>query len=300
MHRITLSGPVGDEHFSVRQVTDIPPGQVRIIIESAGGCLITAFAIYRLLIEHPGPVTTKIIYAGSAATLVAMGGGRRLINSDGYFFLHRTWGVAIGTANTLRKVLAEQDEWDAAVAAIYQERTDLSLERVYELLDGETTLDAKQALTLGFADEILGEPQDVVHSTTPERTALGCLQFEDASRTLAVRTQCNYARPVARRHPGAAAVLDASIKQKPKIPPGLEAKAFSRFCENERRETEIRRALAARLRRVIDRGGHITWPVRVDWRCRNCGKTNFHPPAQNKLATPCRTCGATSPEGNQS
>ena len=88
MHTIQLSGSVGSESFSIRQVTDIPDGPIKIIIDSPGGCFISGLAIFHSLREHPSLIEVEIIRAGSAAALVALAGQKRLIHGDGYFFVH--------------------------------------------------------------------------------------------------------------------------------------------------------------------------------------------------------------------
>lgn len=275
MHTIKLFGTVGDENFNVRLVKVMPPGPVKIVVDSMGGCLITAFAIYRQLIEHPYPVETEIVRASSAATLVSMAGDRRLIHGSGYFFVHRSWGSVIGTANTLRKALEQFDEWDAAIAAVYAERAGLSLERVFQVMDGEITLSPAEALKLGFVDQVLGEPQEDVHSTTLEKTALACIQLEEYASTPAATALRNEAHPVALQDPHAGPVLDA-------------------LYENVRREQSIQQLLVGRLRRAIDFGHSMTWPARATWTCSNCSETNYGPPSRDKLPTPCCACGTTT------
>lgn len=297
IQQITLTGPVGDQNFNIRLVSDIPPGSVNVTIDSGGGCAMTSFAIYRQLIEHPGRVTTEIIRAGSAAVLVALAGSRRLMHGGGHFFLHRCWSATIGTAEEMSKAADLMNGWDTAAADIYAERTGLSLERILELTEAETTIGAEQSLELGFVHEILGEPEVLAYpGFNRQRSELACLDFEEILRSPAMRNQCSAAEPVARRHPAIAATLDASRKQRPKIKPGEEAKALDAFVENERREKDIHKTIETRLRRTIRQGGHMTWPAAMSWTCQNCNKVNFGPPAKSRLAIPCANCAKTTTE----
>ena len=295
MHEIHLHGPVGGEHFNIRLLDDLPDGPIKIIIDSGGGCSITSFAIYRELIEHPGRITTEVLNGGSAAVLVGLAGQRRTIRADGCIFIHRTWGSVIGTATAMAEAAERMEGWDAAIAAIYQERTGLSLERVYQLLDGETRLSPAEALKLGFVDKIIGHSPYIKHSTTLEKTALACLSCEDATRSAAGTARYEQARPIAAMEPHAGPVLNKPVTV-PKLPPGREIETLERFVETERREKRIRQQLALRLRRAINFGGRIDWPVRCTWTCTNCNSENHGPPAQNRLATKCAECGASHEE----
>lgn len=293
MQKLTLSGPVGGDQFNVRQVSDLPPGDIHLIIESPGGCLVTGLAIYHVLKEHDGAVTVEIIHAGSAAVLPALAGQRRIIHGNGHFFIHRTWGTTIGTVNTLRAALKTQNEWDSVIANLYSENTGLPLAQIFRLMDSETTLPAERSVQLGFAHEIIGPVQQAEHAPNLDKTALSCLHIEKEMQGPVMTQFRKAAEPMAIHDTTVKAIMDQPPPM-PDIPPGKEAKALGAFVENERREQEIRKAVETRLRRTIRQGGHMTWPAAMSWTCFNCGEINYRPPAQSRLATPCAKCAQTS------
>lgn len=297
MHTIQLSGPVGSESFSIRQVTDILDGPIKIIIDSPGGCIVSSLAIFHSLREHDGEITTEIYRAGSAAAIPALAGDIRLIDGSGYFFVHGCWGSVVGREADMRQAAAAFRAQNKLYDAVIAGRTGLSIRRVRALTRNETRLGAERAVELGFAHRIIGtvKPCPPSPSSPLERTAMAALESEKRSEQPAMQKLCKEAWPIAMLAPGAAAVLDRPVKPRPKIPPDKAGEALYAFVEAERREQCIRTGLAARLQRVITQGGRIDWPVRVSWRCSCCNAENFHPPSQQLLATPCRECGAKLP-----
>lgn len=294
-HVITLRGPVGSETFNVRLVQNLPPGPLRVVIDSGGGCITTGVALYQILREHPGgQVTIEIIHAGSAAVLPALAGDHRKIHGNGSMFLHGCWGAVVGRESDMRQAARAFHQQNALYAAICQERTGLTLRRVNALMRAESQLGAGEAVRLGFAHEVLGElPQC---PSTPagdlQLTALAALQHEARARKPQECHLRSEALPAAMvSHSTAQPVF---TKRLPAIPTGRAAAMLAAFVEGERREGAIRQQLEVRLKRAIDLGGRVTWPVRASWACGQCGTEQFHPPAQDCWATPCRNCGATS------
>lgn len=295
MHALKLHGPVGGEHFSIRLLNDLPPGPIKIIIDSGGGCSISGHAIYNQLRDHQGKITVEVARAGSAAVLPMLAGDQRTINGGGWIFIHRHWATTIGTSPTLIKAAESLAEWDAAAADVYAERTGLSLAQIFKLMDEETTLGPAEAVELGFAHEVLGPLEQVTRSRSLDRTALECLNVECAMTGPVMSELRTAAKPIAARNTDVDHILSRPIAR-PNIQPDHAGDALDRFCENERREQQIQQHLITRLKRAIDYGGHITWPLRMTWECEKCKQTNFGPPAQNRLAKLCAYCAQISLE----
>lgn len=293
MRELKLSGEVGGPDFNIRKVEGLPPGPLRVLINSPGGCLISGIAIYQALRDHPGPVTTEIERASSAAILPALAGDIRKIWRDGTMVIHNCWSCVIGTADEhvrAAELMRQQDELRSTLVA---ERTGLDIARVNELAAAETTLTASQALHLQFATEIMGDqPEPVPPPHSPLGTAAACLAAQNLMREPEHTTLRKAAWPSLATVPGAEAALTAPAIPAPEISNEQAGAALELFCEAERRQVAMRRQVASRLQSLRNQGGKISWPIRITWTCSHCSATNHSPPIRNRLATPCTKCGA--------
>lgn len=129
--------------------------KVKVKINSLGGDVDEAFAIYELLLSMGDRVTT--ICEGrcaSAATIIAMGGHTRLMSRYALFLVHKCWSGVVGNENVLEETLSFQRAINDRMAQIYIDRTGSSREKIEELMnrfngDGEF-LNVEQAMEYGF------------------------------------------------------------------------------------------------------------------------------------------------------
>jgi ATP-dependent Clp endopeptidase proteolytic subunit ClpP len=138
-------------------------------INSPGGSVFDALAIYNAIKQHPADVTVKVMgVAASAASVVAMAGNKIVMPGNAFLMIHNPMGGVFGDAEAMREMADVIDKIALALVATYAQRTGQSEEKIRELLDAETWLDAQEALALGFADEI--EPAvRLAASFDPER-----------------------------------------------------------------------------------------------------------------------------------
>jgi len=277
---LRLVGEVGGPGFNHRQVVDHlrDAGPVRLIIASSGGNADHAHAIHAALRGHPDPVTAVIEYAGSAATVAAMGAGRRALYHTGHFFLHGSWIAAVGNAASLARAAARLAEHDALAAAVYAEATGLPAERIRELLADETTLTARQCLELGFVHELVpgdAEPApDVTWAQTAEQVARMALAAHDATpETIERRAEGTY----------------QAVMRSPLQPPPAEPDSTAEdLAETKRRHRDLFMRTQRSLLRSLATGAPYR-PVAPYWRC-TCGARNYTPPAVAGRPSLCHQC----------
>ena len=136
-------------------------GPVTIWLNSPGGDVFAAAQIYNLLMDYPNDVTVKIDgIAASAASVVAMAGTKVLISPVGMIMIHNPMTLAIGDSAEMEKAIAMLAEVKESILNAYEIKTGLSRAKLSHLMDGETWLNAKKAVELGFADGILFERQE--------------------------------------------------------------------------------------------------------------------------------------------
>ncbi|MBB6578001.1 ATP-dependent protease ClpP protease subunit [Comamonas odontotermitis] len=126
---------------------------VTVYINSPGGSLFHGIAIYNMLREYEGRVTVRVLgMAASAASVAAMAGDEVQIAKSAFFMIHNCWCLAVGNANDLRNIAAQNDEFDEVMAQMYVARTGLDLKQVQTMMDAETWINGTSAVDQGFAD----------------------------------------------------------------------------------------------------------------------------------------------------
>jgi len=68
--------------------------------------------------------------------------------------IHNAWGGAMGEAKDLEKTASLLNKISAEIADIYVKKTNLSYEKIKDMMDEETWLNAEEAYNLGFVDSI--------------------------------------------------------------------------------------------------------------------------------------------------
>ena len=131
-------------------------GDVTVWINSPGGDVFAAAAIYSMLKEYPGKVTVKIdAMAASAASVVAMAGDHILISPVGHILIHNPSTIAIGDSDEMMKAKRLLDSVKDSIINAYEIKSGLSRIKLSHMMDAETDMPAQIAVALGFADEIL-------------------------------------------------------------------------------------------------------------------------------------------------
>jgi ATP-dependent Clp protease protease subunit len=163
---LMLYGMIADEQFWGDEVTakqidaDLKAlGELDVLnvrINSPGGSVFAGHAIYTIIKRHPA--VQKIAYidglAASMATIPPLACHKVIMPSNASQMIHRPRMWAGGTSDILRKRADLLDMQESIVLDIYAEKTGLDREKLAEMLEAETWMTAKEALDLGFIDEI--------------------------------------------------------------------------------------------------------------------------------------------------
>ena len=163
---LRLEGPIDEENFWGDEITpamfreelEAEDGDVTVWINSPGGNVFAAAQIYTMIRDHPGRVTVKIdAIAASAASVVAMAGDRVLMSPVAMLMLHDPSTIAMGNAKDMEKAISTLNEVKESIINAYAAKSGLRRNKIAELMSNETWMNAKKAVELGFADEILFE-----------------------------------------------------------------------------------------------------------------------------------------------
>jgi len=129
--------------------------QIRLFINSPGGSVFDALAMYNALRQHPAEIEVVVMgVAASAASIVAMAGNKIVMPENAFMMIHNPLNMAYGNADELREMADVLDKIAASLIATYAARTGLPDEEIKTLLDAETWLSAAEAVEKGFADEL--------------------------------------------------------------------------------------------------------------------------------------------------
>jgi len=137
-------------------------GDITVWINSPGGDCVAASQIYTMLMDYKGNVTVKIDgIAASAASVIAMAGTKVLMAPTALMMIHNPMTAAFGDCEDMQKAIEMLNEVKESIINAYEIRTNLSRAKLSHLMSSETWMNAKKAIELGFADEILTDEKTV-------------------------------------------------------------------------------------------------------------------------------------------
>ena len=147
---LVLNGQISDETWYGDEVTpglfreelNSGEGDITVWINSPGGDVFAAAQIYNMLKEYPGNVEVRIDgMAASAASVMMM--------------IHNPMTVAMGDHKAFQQAMDMLEEVKESIINAYELKTGQSRTVISHMMDDETWFNAKKAVELGFADDIL-------------------------------------------------------------------------------------------------------------------------------------------------
>ncbi len=163
---IDIQDVIGDDWAELSSASLVPKIRdidtpIRLSIDTPGGSVFDAVAIYQALVQHPHKVTADIMgMAASAGTIITSSADHIRIAQAGTFMLHRAWSVVPGNSAELRAAADLLDKVDRELDDVLSKRTGVSVDEIRELSIGDdgsdgTWLTGTEAVERGFADELL-------------------------------------------------------------------------------------------------------------------------------------------------
>lgn len=161
---LRLEGPIDSESFWGDEITpadfraelESEEGDVTVWINSPGGNVFAAAEIYTMLKDYKSQVTVKIAsIAASAASVIAMAGDQVLMSPTALLMIHDPSTIAMGNAKAMEQAITTLNEVKESIINAYAAKTGLRHNRIADLMSNETWMNAKKAVELGFADEVL-------------------------------------------------------------------------------------------------------------------------------------------------
>ncbi|MEY8701016.1 head maturation protease, ClpP-related [Streptococcus ferus] len=154
-----------------------------IDVASNGGDVFAASEIYTMIKSSGKRITVNIQgLAASAASVISMAGDEVRISPTAMIMIHKASVIGEGNADDFEHQSDVLNSIDESIASAYELKTGMNQDELLELMAKETWLNAKEAVSKGFADEIMfandedgaEEPLDYVasFSSLPSRQAI--------------------------------------------------------------------------------------------------------------------------------
>ena len=159
----------------VQQIQELDVDTINVYINSYGGEVAEALAIYSALKRHSASVHTFCDgFACSAATIIFCAGDVRTMGSIALLMIHNCMSyLGYANSNEMRKAAEDNDKINQSSINAYMAVVNISQDKVQEMMDNATWLTAQECLEYGFATEIADQETDPEH---PEQSAFGVIR----------------------------------------------------------------------------------------------------------------------------
>jgi ATP-dependent Clp protease protease subunit len=146
--------------------------RLTVRINSPGGDVFAATAIYTALKNHPANVTVQVDgIAASAATIIMMAGDTIKAPSNAMIMIHDPMLMLFGyyNAQDMQKMSEVLASVKASILNAYVSKTGRDKAELADMMQQETWMTAEEALEQGFVDELMFEDQIDMSMTSDNR-----------------------------------------------------------------------------------------------------------------------------------
>lgn len=146
-------GVAADEF--VQDLQKINADNIIVRINSPGGSVFDAIAIYNALIQHPADITTRVdALAASAASIIAMAGDTVEMMVGAQLMIHDAMGAEMGNAAEMREMAKFLDAQSDNISTIYAHKGGGEPQDWRAMMLAETWMFAQEAVDAGLADSV--------------------------------------------------------------------------------------------------------------------------------------------------
>lgn len=131
---------------------------INVTIQSGGGDVFAANAIYTALVTNKATITGTVIgICASAATIVLMACDSRRIAKNGILMVHNPSISLFGSyqAEDLLKLADVTDQVKKSIMTAYMEKLDKSEDEIRRMMDEESWYVGQEAVDAGFCDSVI-------------------------------------------------------------------------------------------------------------------------------------------------
>lgn len=149
---------ISAEEF-INELNAIEADNIDIRINSPGGSVFDAIAIYNAIVRHPANITTYVdALAASAASIIAMAGDECVMMVGSQMMIHDALGGEMGNAADMREMAKFLDQQSDNLASIYAVKGGEDTKYWRNMMLAETWMMAGEAVDLKLADRVYERP----------------------------------------------------------------------------------------------------------------------------------------------
>ncbi len=151
-----IGWPFNDAGDLVRALAEMKQKTITVRINSPGGDVFDAMAIFNALQSHKSKVVTRIeSLAASAASVIALAGKEVQAYKNAMVMIHEPWIYTAGNQYDLREMADILEKISGNMIDIYSGNSSVGKKEAKQMMKDETWLTAKEAKEKGFIDTIL-------------------------------------------------------------------------------------------------------------------------------------------------
>ncbi len=151
-----IGWPFNDSGEVIRVIAEQKGKKITVRINSPGGDVFDALAIYNALTAHDAKVTTRVeALAASAASIILLAGKEVQAYQNAMLMIHEPLALVVGNQHDMRETADLLAKINENMVDIYAKQSSAGKKEVRDMLKDETWLTAKEAKEKGFIDTII-------------------------------------------------------------------------------------------------------------------------------------------------
>lgn len=151
-----IGWPFNDAGELIRMISDMKGSPILVRVNSPGGDVFDANALYNAFKAHDAKVTMRIeALAASAASYLVLAGTEVQAYRNAMMMIHEPWTIALGNQYDFREIADVLGQISGNMVDIYAAESKIGKREVREMMKSETWMTAKQMKEKGFVDTII-------------------------------------------------------------------------------------------------------------------------------------------------
>lgn len=182
-----IGWPFNDERDFIQSLEGMKQSKIIIRINSPGGDVFSANAIFNAIKAHPSkPITRIESIAASAASYIAMAGSQKQAYKNTMLMIHEPMTGMCGNQYEHREVADILEQISGQMIDMYADNTNVGKREIKDMLKAETWMTAKVAKEKGFVDTIIeaGKGAKAIFDPSIFTNCPECLRGDEAKSTM--------------------------------------------------------------------------------------------------------------------